>query len=188
MAESSFADNENTNLKWYIIKTKVNCEAKAKESIHRLIKERHLEDQIGEILIPEKEVVELVKGKKASRSKKIYPGYVFIQMRLTNTLCYLIKNASNVVNFLGRQGEPVEVPFKQVESITRQIKESEAHPHIKVSFSAGEQVKVIDGPFNSFSGVVEEVNQEKGRVKVSVSIFGRPTPVELDFAQVHREE
>ena len=187
MTSSSIADNEKINLKWYIIKTKANCEAKAKESIRRLMQDRHLAAQVGDILIPEKEVVEVVKGKKVIRSKKIYPGYVFIQMHLTNNLWYLIKSASNVVNFVGKQGQPVEVPLEQVESITHQIEKDIANPQVKVSFSTGEHVKVIDGPFNSFSGVVEEVNQEKGRVKVSVSIFGRPTPVELDFSQVHRE-
>ena len=181
------AAEEKIDLKWYIVKTKAGCEAKAKEAVNRLMEERHLEGEVGEILIPQKEVVEVVKGKKVTRPKKIYPGYVFIQMRLTNKLWYLIKSVSNVVNFVGRQGQPVEVPAGQVESITHQIEESFRHPEADVSFSAGESVKVIDGPFKSFNGVVEEVNQEKGRVKVSVSIFGRPTPVELDFSQVHRE-
>jgi len=180
-------ENEKVNLKWYIVKTKVNCEVKAKEAIGRLVQDRHLKSQVGDILIPEKEVIEVVKGKKVTRLKKIYPGYVFVQMNLTNNLWYLIKSVSNVVNFVGSQGHPVEVPLEQVQSITHQIEKGMEHPQIKVSFTVGEYVKVIDGPFNSFSGVVEEVNHEKCRVKVSVSIFGRPTPVELDFSQVHRE-
>lgn len=187
MTSSAPVENEKVDLKWYIVKTKANCEAKAKEAIRRLVYDRHLKSQVGDILIPEKEVVEVVKGKKVTRSKKIYPGYVFVQMNLTNNLWYLIKSVSNVVNFVGKQGQPVEVPLEQVQSITHQIEKDMEHPQVKVSFTAGEHVKVIDGPFNSFSGVVEEVNHEKGRVKVSVSIFGRPTPVELDFSQVHRE-
>ena len=183
------SDSGNANqLKWYIVKTKAHCESKAKEAIRRLAKDHNIEDQVGDILIPEKEVVEVVKGKKINRPKKFYPGYVFIQMNLTDQVWYLVKNASNVINFVGKRGAPTEVPLQQIEAISSQLKENLAHPQTKMSFSSGEYVKVIDGPFNSFSGVVEEVNQEKGRVKVSVSIFGRPTPVELDFSQVHREE
>ncbi len=175
-------------LKWYIIKTKSHCEMRAREAISRLVKDHQMESMLGEILIPEKEVIEVVKGKKVSKFKKFYPGYVFVQMHLTDELWYLIKSASHVVNFVGKQGEPTEVPLEQIEAISHQLEENKSHPQTKMSFSPGEHVKVIDGPFNSFGGVVEEVNQEKGRVKVSVSIFGRPTPVELDFSQVHREE
>ena len=183
------SDSENVKpLKWYIIKTKAHCETKAKEAIRRLVKDHNMENQVGDILIPEKDVVEVVKGKKINRPKKFYPGYVFVQMNLTDQVWYLIKNASNVINFVGKRGAPTEVPLQQIEAISSQLEENLAHPQTKMSFSSGEYVKVIDGPFNSFSGVVEEVNQEKGRVKVSVSIFGRPTPVELDFSQVHREE
>ena len=185
MTDSAITQND---FKWYIVKTKTNCEFRAREAIERLAQDHHLENQLKDILIPEKEVVEVVKGKKVTRPKKFYPGYVFIQMRLTNHLWHLIKNATNVVNFVGKQGAPTEVPAQQILAITDQIKEDSAHPHAKITFTAGEHVKVIDGPFKSFNGVVEEVNQEKGRVKVSVSIFGRPTPVELDFAQVYREE
>lgn len=179
---------ENGSFKWYIIKTKANCESKARESIKRLIKDRGLPSQVQDILVPEKEVVDIVRGKKTTRLKRIYPGYIFIQMDLNNHLWHLIKSASHVINFVGKRGQPVEVPPKQIENITQQMEEEQAHPHSRVSFAVQEAVKVIDGPFKGFSGVVEEVNQEKARVKVSVSIFGRPTPVELDFSQVHREE
>ena len=185
MTESELTKND---FKWYIIKTKTNCEFKAREAIKRLMKDHNLDGQVNEILIPEKEVIEVVKGKKITRPKKFYPGYVFVQMQLTNQIWHLIKNASGVVNFVGKQGTPTEIPIQQIEAITDQIKEEATHPRSKISFTNGEHVKVIDGPFKSFNGVVEEVNQEKGRVKVAVSIFGRPTPVELDFAQVYREE
>ncbi len=176
------------DFKWYIVKTKTNCEFKAKTAIQRLAKDHRLSSELKNILIPEKDVMEVSKGKKVIRPRKFYPGYVFIQMRLTNHLWHLIKSASNVVNFVGTQGKPTEVPAQQISAITNRIEEDVEHPHSKVSFTAGEHVKVIDGPFKTFGGVVEEVNQEKGRVKVSVSIFGRPTPVELDFSQVYREE
>ena len=178
----------NEQFKWYIIKTKANCESKARESIQRVTKDRGLLSQVQDILVPEKEVVDIVRGKKTTRLKRIYPGYIFIQMELSNQLWHLIKNASHVINFVGKQGQPVEVPTQQIDNITHQMEEEQAHPQSRVSFTMQEAVKVIDGPFKGFNGVVEEVNQEKCRVKVSVSIFGRPTPVELDFAQVHRDE
>ena len=175
------------NFKWYILKTKTSCEARAKQMIEDLIKTKNLKDQVGEVLIPEKEVIQVVKGKKVSRSKKIYPGYIFVQMKLSDELSYLIKGLTNVSHFVGGRFKPMEVPPEQLKVIDQQIEESSANPQAQISFSEGETVVVIDGPFKSFNGTVEEVNQEKGRVKVSVSIFGRPTPVEFDFAQVHRE-
>ena len=184
--EKSQADTGQ--FKWYIVKTKANCEAKACDSVKRLITDRGFKSQVQDILVPEKEIVDIVRGKKITRSKRIYPGYIFIQMELSNSLWHLIKSATHVINFVGKQGQPVEVPLQQIESITKQIEEEQKSPHTRISFAVEEAVKVIDGPFKGFSGVVEEVNQEKARVKVSVSIFGRPTPVELDFAQVHREE
>ena len=174
-------------LKWYILKTKVNCEERAKQMIKDLIEKKSLQDKIGDVLIPERDVIQVIKGKKVTRSKKIYPGYIFVQMDLSDELAYFIKHLTNVSHFVGNRLQPLEVPKKQLEMIDKQIKEASAHPQAKVSFLEGELVLVIDGPFKNFNGKVEEVNQEKGRVKVSVSIFGRPTPVEFDFAQVHRE-
>ncbi len=188
MSAEKIEKNKSENAKWYIVKTKANCEMKAREAIQRLVKDQKLSSSVLDLLIPEKEVVEVVRGKKVTRFRRVYPGYVFIQMQLTNHLWHLIKNTSHVINFVGTQGRPVEVPLQQIENITHQIKEEASHPHSRIAFSVGEAVKVIDGPFKSFNGTVEEVNPEKGRVKVSVSIFGRPTPVELDFSQVHREE
>ena len=175
------------NLKWYVLKTKTNCEGRAKQMIEDLIKTKNLKDQIGEVLIPEKEVIQILKGKKVTRSKKIYPGYIFVQMKLTDELSYLIKSITNVSHFVGGRFKPIEVPPEQLKVIDQQIEESSANPQAQITFSEGETVLVIDGPFKNFNGTVEEVNQEKGRVKVSVSIFGRPTPVDFDFSQVHRE-
>ena len=176
------------NFKWYILKTKTNCENRAKSVIERAVKTRKLEDQVKEILIPERDVVQVVKGKKVTRSKKIYPGYIFIQMNLGGKLWHVIQNSANVSHFVGgERDKPLEVPPEQLEAINQKIEESAESPAAQISFSEGEFVQVIDGPFKNFNGKVEEVNQEKGRVKVSVSIFGRPTPVEFDFEQVHRE-
>ena len=175
------------DFKWYILKTKTNCEGRAKQMIEDLVKTKKLEEKIGEILIPEKDVIQIVKGKKVTRSKKIYPGYIFVQMKLNEQLSYTIKNVTNVIHFIGNRFQPLEVPKEQLEVIGQQIKESSANPQAQISFSEGESVMVIDGPFKNFNGTVEEVNQEKGRVKVFVSIFGRPTPVEFDFSQVHKE-
>ncbi len=176
------------SFKWYILKTKTNCENRAKAVIERDLKSHGLADQVKEIFIPERDVVQVVKGKKVTRSKKIYPGYVFIQMRLSDELWHAVQKSANVSSFVGGdRDKPLEVPPEQLEAISRKIEESAESPGAQVSFSEGEFVQVIDGPFKNFNGKVEEVNQEKGRVKVSVSIFGRPTPVEFDFAQVHRE-
>lgn len=175
------------DFKWYVLKTKTSCEARAKQMIEDLIERKNLKDQIGEVLIPEKDVIQVVKGKKVTRSRKIYPGYIFVQMRLSDELSYVIKNVVNVSHFVGGRFKPLEVPKEQLKIIDQQIEESQANPQAQISFSEGESVLVIDGPFKNFSGVVEELNQEKGRVKVSVSIFGRPTPVEFDFSQVHKE-
>ena len=175
------------DLKWYVLKTKTSCEARAKRMIEDLIKTKNLKDQIGEVLIPEKEVVQVLKGKKVTRSKKIYPGYIFVKMKLNDELSYLIKSITNISHFVGGRFKPMEVPPEQLKVIDQQMEESSANPQAQITFSEGEAVMVIDGPFKNFNGKVEEVNQEKGRVKVSVSIFGRPTPVEFDFSQVHRE-
>ena len=170
--------------KWYILKTKANCEMKAKQGIEKVVKRHKMENQIKEIMIPERDVVQVIKGKKVTRPRKIYPGYVFIEMTLDKSTWHNIQGASNVRHFIGG-GKPIEVPKEQLDQVNQKVRDSAAgSPKIQVSFSEGESVKVIDGPFKSFNGVVEEVNQEKGRVKVSVSIFGRPTPVDFDFAQI----
>ena len=175
------------NLKWYILKTKTNYEARAKKMIEDVIKNKSLEEEIEEVLIPEKEVIQVLKGKKVTRLKKIYPGYIFVKMKLTPELAYTIKNVSNVSHFVGNKLEPLEVPKEQLQNIGKQIEEGVRAPETVVSFTEGDTVLVIDGPFKNFNGQVEEVNHEKGRVKVSVKIFGRPTPVDVDFAQVHKE-
>ena len=177
---------DTSKLKWYIVNTQTSCEAIAKNSIEERIRSLHLEDRFGEILIPSENVVELVKGKKATRARKFFPGYIFVQMLMTDETWHVVKNASKVTGFVGSKVKPPEVPEEEVLRVTRQMALGAEKIQPKVKFSVGESVTVIDGPFSGFNGAVEEINPEKGKVKVLVSIFGRPTPVELDFVQVDK--
>ena len=174
------------NLKWYIVNTQTGCEATAKASIEDRVRSAQLEPSFGDILIPAENVVELVKGKKATRSRKFFPGYIFVQMDLSDETWHLVKSASKVSGFVGGKGRPPEVPADEVARVTKQMETGVEKAKPKISFSVGESVVVIDGPFSNFNGSVEEINEEKGKVKVLVTIFGRPTPVELDFVQVER--
>lgn len=177
---------QSNNLKWYIVNTQTSCEAVAKNAIEERVRSLKLEDKFGQILIPAESVVEMVRGKKSTRSKKFFPGYIFVQMDLNDTTWHLVKNASKVTGFVGGKVRPPEVPEDEVMRVTRQMEVGAEKPIPKVKFSVGEGVVVTDGPFSNFNGTVEEINQEKGKVKVLVSIFGRPTPVELDFTQVEK--
>lgn len=176
----------NTKLKWYIVNTQTSCEQMAKASIEERVRSLHLEDKFGQILIPSESVVELVKGKKATRSRKFFPGYIFVQMVMEDSTWHIVKNASKVTGFVGGKVKPPEVPEDEVMRVTKQMEMGAEKVQPKVKFSVGESVQVIDGPFSGFNGAVEEINPEKGKVKVLVSIFGRPTPVELDFVQVEK--
>lgn len=177
---------EEKELKWYIVNVQSGCEATAKASIEERARSHKMEDMFGQILIPAENVVELVKGKKATRSRKFFPGYIFVQMNLNDKTWHLVKSSSKVTGFVGGSGRPPEVPAHEVARVTKQMETGAEKPKPKVSFSTGESVTVIDGPFSNFTGTVEEINEEKGKVKVLVSIFGRPTPVELDFIQVEK--
>jgi len=177
---------DTSKLKWYIVNTQTSCEAIAKTSIEERIRSLHLEEKFGDILIPSENVVELVKGKKATRARKFFPGYIFVQMAMSDETWHVVKNASKVTGFVGGKIKPPEVPEEEVLRVTKQMALGAEKVQPKVKFSVGESVTVIDGPFSGFNGAVEELNQEKGKVKVLVSIFGRPTPVELDFIQVEK--
>jgi transcriptional antiterminator NusG len=172
-------------MKWYIVNTLSGGETTAKASIEESARNKNMVDQIAQILIPQENVMELVKGKKASRARKFFPGYIFVQMNLTDASWHLVKGASKVTGFLGTP-KPTPVPEAEVQRITKQMESGAEKPRARISFNLGEPVMVIDGPFNNFNGTVEEINEEKGKVKVLVSIFGRPTPVELDFLQVEK--
>jgi len=180
------AKPKNANLKWYIVNTQTSCEQMAKASIEERVRSLRMEDKFGQILIPSENVVELVKGKKATRSRKFFPGYIFVQMVMEDTTWHLVKNASKVTGFVGGKVKPPEVPEEEVMRVARQMEMGAEKTTPKVKFSVGESVTVVDGPFSGFNGAVEDINPEKGKVKVLVSIFGRPTPVELDFVQVEK--
>ena len=171
--------------KWYIANVQTSCEAIAKTAIQERITNLQMQDYFGDILIPAENVVELVKGKKATRAKKFFPGYIFVQMVMNEKTWHVVKNSSKVTGFIGGSS-PKPVPENEVQRVAQQMVQGSEKPKAKASFSIGDSVTVVDGPFSNFNGVVEEINEEKAKVKVSVSIFGRPTPVELDFIQVDK--
>jgi transcriptional antiterminator NusG len=173
--------------KWYIVNVQTSCENTAKKAIEEKIKTSKMEEMFGEILIPAENVVELVKGQKQTRSRKFFPGYIFVQMFLNDETWHLVRNASKVTGFVGgTKTRPPEVPEAEVFRVTQQMAGVAEKPKMKVKFSVGENVTVVDGPFANFQGTVEEINEDKAKLKVLVSIFGRPTPVELDYIQVDK--
>lgn len=173
--------------KWYIVNVQTGCENLAKSAIEERIRSNKIENLFGDILIPAENVVQLVKGQKQTKSRKFFPGYIFVNMVLSDETWHLVRNASKVTGFVGgSKTRPPEVPEDQVMRVTQQMTTGAEKPRSKIKFTLGESVTVIDGPFSSFNGTVEEINEEKGKVKVLVSIFGRPTPVELDFIQVEK--
>lgn len=172
--------------KWYIVNTQTGQEGKAKIALEERIRTHKMEEQFGEILIPSENIVELVKGEKKTTSRKIFPGYMFVNMILSEKTWHVVKATPKVTGFVGNSTNPPPVPPEEVERINRQVALGAEKPKPKIKFSEGESVRVVDGPFSNFNGTVEEINMEKGKVKVLVSIFGRPTPVELDFVQVEK--
>lgn len=176
--------------KWYIVNVQTSCEALAKTAIEERIKSKSMEECFGEILIPQESVVQLVKGKKATRNKKFFPGYIFVNMVMNDDTWHLVRGSSKVTGFVGggtnSSAKPPEVPEHEVQRVTQQMETGAEKPKHKIEFTIGEDIMVVDGPFSNFNGTVEEINEEKGKVKVMVSIFGRPTPVELDFIQVEK--
>ncbi len=178
------------DMKWYVVHTYSGFENKAKKSLEDKIKLEGLADQFGEILIPMEQVVEMVKGEKKTSKRKFFPGYILVQMAMNDRTWHLVKNTPKVTGFVGAAAneQPPPISNAEVQRLTTQISEGTAalKPKPRVQFEEGDTVRVIDGPFANFNGTVEEVNPEKGRVKVLVSIFGRATPVELDFMQVEK--
>ena len=150
------------------------------------IKAKELGEKINDVLVPFHEVTEVKRGKRVQRNKKYFPSYVLVKMEMSKELYHMIKNIQKVTGFLGTTGTPVPVPEREIDKILGNIKEGTLAPKTKVSFDVGEQVKVCEGPFASFNGLVEEVDEDKSRLKVSVSIFGRPTPIELEYNQVEK--
>ena len=171
---------------WYIVQTFSGFEQKVAEKLKETIKKRDLNDKISEVLVPIHEVTEVKRGKRVQRKKKYFPSYVLVKMEMNKELYHMIKNIQKVTGFLGTTGTPVPVSDNEIDKILGNIKEGSLVPEPSISFDIGEQVKVCEGPFASFSGLVEEVDEEKSKLKVSVSIFGRPTPIELEYNQVEK--
>ena len=171
---------------WYIVQSHSNFENKVAGLIREEAEKANISDKIEEIVVPTHDVSEVKRGKRIQRKKKYFPGYVLIKSEMNNDLYHLIKNLKRVSGFLGSKGIPVPVSDKEIEKILGQIKDGVAQPKSAIEYSIGEKVQVVDGPFASFSGMVEDIDEEKSRLKVSVSIFGRPTPVDLEYNQVEK--
>ena len=173
---------------WYIVQTFSGFEQKVAETLKDIIKKKEelLKDKIEEVLVPTHEITEVKRGKRVQRKKKYFPSYVLIKMEMNKELYHMIKNINKVTGFLGTTGIPAPVPENEINKIMGRIKEGTLAPKTQVTFDIGEQVKVCEGPFASFSGLVEEVDEEKSRLKVSVLIFGRPTPIDLEYNQVEK--
>lgn len=175
--------------RWYIVHTYSGFENKAKKSLEERIKLARLHEKFGQIVVPTETVVELHRGEKRTSKKKPFPGYIFVEMEMTDDTWHLVKSTPKITGFVGGGQKPLNVPWvsnEEVARMTAQMTEGALKPKAKVQFESGDPVRVIDGPFSNFNGSVEEVNAEKGRLRVLVSIFGRATPVELDFMQVEK--
>ncbi|MDO9460969.1 MAG: transcription termination/antitermination protein NusG [Alphaproteobacteria bacterium] len=173
-------------MRWYIVQTYSNFEKKVADSIREQAEAQGLADRFEEILVPTEEVMEMRRGRKVLSERKFFPGYVLVRMELGDDTYHLIRNTGKVTGFLGSGNRPMPVPDSDVARIMNQVQEGIERPKPVISFEIGEQVRVCDGPFASFSGLVEEVDSDRARVKVAVSIFGRATPVELEYGQVEK--
>jgi transcription termination/antitermination protein NusG len=172
--------------RWYIVHAHSNFEKKVAESIKERAATAGLENLFDEVLVPMEEVVEVRRGRKVNAERKFFPGYVLVKMDMTDQAYHLIKNTPKVTGFLGANNKPQPIAESEAMRILQQVKEGVERPKPSVTFEIGEQVRVADGPFASFSGHVEEVDAERARLKVAVSIFGRATPVELEYGQVEK--
>ena len=173
-------------MNWYIVQAYSGFEKKVVESIKDILDKNKLTSSLDEILVPTHQVTEVKKGKRIKREKKYFPGYVLVRLEMTKQVFHLIKNLQKVSGFLGSGDQPTPITDAEIERILGQVSESANNPKSGISFEIGEKVKVCDGPFASFNGLVEEIDEEKSRLKVSVSIFGRATPVDLEYNQVEK--
>ena len=173
-------------MRWYVIHVYSGFEKKVSESIEERVRQAGLEAEVDQVLVPMEEVVELRRGAKVNAERKFFPGYVLMRMEISDEVWHLVKNTPKVTDFLGAQGRPTPIPDREANRILHQVKEGVERPKPSVTFEIGEEVRVCDGPFNSFNGFVEDVDEDRARLKVSVSIFGRATPVELEYAQVEK--
>lgn len=171
---------------WYALGILSGMERKAREALESNVRQSSIQDRFGEILVPTETVVELVNGKKKPRARLVMPGYMFVQMHLDDETWYLVKNTQKIIGFIGDDKNPKPMSEKEIARLRQDSSEGPVRPKAKLSFEEGTNVRVIDGPFLNFSGVIEEVMPQKQKVRVLVSIFGRSTPVELDFMQIER--
>jgi len=187
MQEAKTEHTGTAEKKWYVVHTYSGFEHKAKAALEERVRALHLEEKFGDVLVPVERVQELGKGgQRKISSRKFFPGYIFVNMILDDETWHVIKDTPKITGFVGHSTSPPEVPESEVREITAQMEEGALRPKPKVLFEVGEAVKVVDGPFQDFNGTVEEVKPEKGKVRVLISIFGRATPVELDFVQVEK--
>ncbi|MFP5213008.1 MAG: transcription termination/antitermination protein NusG [Acidobacteriota bacterium] len=171
---------------WYIVHTYSGFEHKVKSALEERIKSQGKQELFGQVLVPTERVIELVKGQRRASSRKFYPGYILVQMELNDDTWHLVRHTPKVTGFIGSQEKPTPLSDEEAEGIIQQMQEGAQKPRPKYKFEKGDEVRVVDGPFASFNGVIDEVMADKGKVRVLVSIFGRSTPVELDFVQVNR--
>jgi transcription termination/antitermination protein NusG len=172
--------------RWYIVHTYSNFEKKVAEEIRKQAAQKHLEDIFEQVLVPTEEVIEVRRGRRIKSERRFFPGYVLVKVDLTDEAFHLIKNTPKVTGFLGSGLKPVPITDAEANRILNQVAEGVEKPKTSIHFEVGEQVRVAEGPFASFNGQVEEVDEERSRLKVAVSIFGRPTPVELEYGQVEK--
>jgi len=173
-------------MRWYIIQAYSNFEKKVAESIEEAVRQKGLEHLFEQVLVPVEKVVEVRRGRKVDAERKFFPGYVLARMDMTDEAYHLIKNTPKVTGFLGSENKPLPITDKEADRILNQVQEGVDRPKPSISFEIGESIRVSDGPFASFSGQVQEVDEERARLKVEVSIFGRATPVDLEYGQVEK--
>ena len=174
-------------MRWYVLHVYSGFEHKVKEAINEKARKLKLQERVGEIMIPTEEVVEVKRGQRVNAERKFFPGYVLAKLDLSDEVWHMVKDTPKVTGFLGASNKPSPITQKEAEALIKQIQEGVDSPRPSITFDIGEEVKVVDGPFASFNGIVEEVDEDKGRLKVSVSIFGRATPVELEYPQVEKQ-